>query len=75
MFEKFKIKKQRAKKGYSYMDLCDISYFFQTTFVKMIREFEEQKIGSPDLPFEEVDHIELRDFYNDIIYTYNKQEN
>ena len=30
---------------------------------------------SRDLPFEEVDHIELRDFYNDIIYTYNKQEN
>ena len=28
-----------------------------------------------DLPFEEIDHIELRDFYDDIIYTYNKQEN
>ena len=70
MFEKLKIKKQRAKKGYSYMDLCDISYFFQTTFVKMIREFEEQKIGSPDLPFEEVDKFDVRwvnEEYNNII--------
>ena len=27
---------------------------------------------SRDLPFEEVDHIELRDFYNDVYYTYDK---
>ena len=36
----------------------------------MIREFEEQKIGSPDLPFEEVDKFDVRwvnEEYNNII--------
>lgn len=75
MFEKFKIKKQRAKKGYSYIDLCNIDYFFQTTFVKMIREFEEQKFGSPDLPFEEVDKFDIKwvnEEYNNIIESIRK---
>ena len=40
-----------------------------------IQEVYKSCKDSRDLLFEEVDHIELRDFYNDIIYTYNKQEN
>ena len=40
-----------------------------------IQEVYKSCKDSRDLPFEEIDHIELRDFYDDIIYTYNKQEN
>ena len=56
---KNEIKRQRAKKGYSWYDLCDIDEFFQTTFVNMIREFEENKISYPELQFEEVESFEV----------------
>ena len=43
------------KKGYSYSDLYDLSYYFSTTFTDMLKEFEETIYGYPQCEFEEVD--------------------
>lgn len=75
MFKNLKVKIQQAKKGYSYLDLHDISYFFQTTFVKMIREFENTNYGSPDILFEEVDKFDvnwINEEYNNIMESIKK---
>ena len=40
-----KIKKERAKKGYSWIDVCNVDLFLQTTFVNMLKELEDNKNG------------------------------
>lgn len=70
MFNNLKIKIQRAKKGYSWYDLCDIRFWFSETFVNMLKEFSDRLHGSPDLPFEEINEMPLKwvlEQYEDII--------
>lgn len=70
-----KIKKERAKKGYSWIDVCNVDLFLQTTFVNMLKELEDNKNGYKELEFEEVysfPAIWINEQYNEIIKSIKK---
>ena len=50
---------QRMFRKYGDDDLFDLSSWFQTTFVKMLMDFEKNSHGYPEYEFEEIDDFEL----------------
>lgn len=70
MFSKIKELKDRIFKGYSRYDLMDIDYWFQTTFVNMLSDFEKSIFGSPEVTFEDIKDYDINwvnENYKDII--------
>lgn len=58
-----KYRLQRFMKSYASEDLFSIDYWFQTTFVEMIKEFEKTVIGSPMCEINEPKKFN-KEFYN-----------
>jgi hypothetical protein len=52
--------KQRKKKHYADCDCWGMVYWFNDTFVQMIRRLRDMKHGAPQQPFEEVDNFPLQ---------------